>query len=98
MFYQRVVDGEIVEFTIDGVNQLGKSPPPPPMVIKSKWPVILQPMRLLAQPQDKGLGDIIARTIGPLGGEAFKDWYKRLFGRDCNCNARQEAWNAMYPL
>jgi len=62
------------------------------------WPMILVPMKLLAKSGDKGLGDIVARTVGPLGGEEFKLWYKKIFGKDCGCNARQEAWNEAYPL
>ena len=62
------------------------------------WPLFLQPMKLLAKPGDKGLGDIIDRTIGPVGGEAFKKWYKVVFGKDCGCNVRQIDWNRRYPL
>lgn len=63
-----------------------------------EWPVLLRPMKLLAQPGDRGLGDIIAREIGPLGGDAFKAWYKTIFGKSCGCDTRQENWNTLYPL
>ena len=62
------------------------------------WPLILSPLKLLSQPEDKGLGDIIARTIGPVGGDAFKKWYKLTFGKECGCDVRQESWNIRYPL
>lgn len=55
-------------------------------------------LKLMAKDGDKGLGDIIARIIGPVGGDAFKRWYKRLFGRDCGCSERQEDFNLTYPL
>ena len=45
-----------------------------------------------------GAGDIIARTIGPIGGDAFKKWYKTIFNRDCGCGKRQETLNARWPL
>ena len=55
------------------------------------WPLVLLPLKLLAQPGDKGLGDIVDRTVGPLGGEAFKAWYLRVFGESCGvrCHAGQ---------
>lgn len=62
------------------------------------WPLYLQPFKLLAKEGDTGLGDIIARTIGPVGGDAFKDWYKATIGRDCGCRDRQIYLNTTYPL
>lgn len=62
------------------------------------WPLLLQPLRLLAKPGDKGLGDIVARTVGPIGGAAYKIWYERIFGRPCGCSERQNTLNLEYPL
>ena len=62
------------------------------------WPLYLQPFKLLAVEGDQGLGDIIARTVGPVGGDAFKDWYKRTMGQDCGCRDRQIYLNTTYPL
>lgn len=62
------------------------------------WPMVLIPLKLLAKEGDSGAGDIIARTIGPVGGDAFKKWYKALFGKDCGCGNRQEALNRRWPL
>lgn len=62
------------------------------------WPLILMPLKLLAKEEDRGLGDIVARTVGPIGGEAWKKWHLRVFGRPCGCKERQEDWNLMYPL
>lgn len=62
------------------------------------WPVLLRPMKLLAQPQDKGLGDIVERTIGPVGGDAYKLWYKVTFGKTCGCTKRKDNLNERYPL
>ncbi len=70
----------------------------PVIITAGSWPSVLLPMKLLAKPEDKGLGDIIERTIGPMGGDAFKKWYKIIFGRECGCNARREDWNVRWPL
>ena len=64
----------------------------------TSWPLAFQPLKLLASPADRGLGDIIGRTIGPVGGDAFKAWYIKAFGRPCGCDLRQEVWNARFPL
>lgn len=69
-----------------------KSPAP------NSWPMALLPLKLLAKEGDRGAGDIIARSIGPIGGDAFKAWYKKLFGKDCGCGHRQEILNARWPL
>ena len=63
-----------------------------------EWPFFLSTFKLLAKPGDRGLGDIIARTIGPVGGDAFKTWYKEKFGQDCGCRDRQIHLNRTYPL
>jgi len=60
--------------------------------------MVLLPLKLLAKPEDKGAGDIIARVIGPIGGDAFKVWYKKLFGVDCGCGNRQDILNQRWPL
>lgn len=59
---------------------------------------LLSPLKLLAKEGDRGLGDIVARKIGPIGGDAFKEWYKKIFGKSCGCSERQEDWNLQYPL
>jgi hypothetical protein len=65
---------------------------------KSAWPVVLLPFKLMAKEGDRGAGDIIARVIGPIGGDIFKKWYKTLFGKDCGCGHRQEVLNQRWPL
>jgi hypothetical protein len=85
-------DGILVEHSIDGVRQ-----PISESEIK-RWPVALRPLKLRAVSGDTGAGDIIERTIGPLGGNAFKAWYKIIFGRECGCNTRKQHWNNRYPL
>ena len=53
---------------------------------------------VLSKPQDAGLGDTIARIINPLGGAAFKRWYRQRFKTPCGCNRRQLRLNYMFPL
>ena len=62
------------------------------------WPLAIAPLKLLAISTDRGAGDIINRVIGPIGGNAFKVWFKRLFGKDCGCGHRQEVLNKRWPL
>lgn len=62
------------------------------------WGVMLNVMKLMKKEEDRGLGDIIARVIGPIGGDVFKAWYKKIFGKSCGCSERQDEWNATYPL
>lgn len=69
-----------------------------PAVPRDSWPIWAKGMALLAHDGDTGLGDIIARTIGPVGGDAFKAWYQKVFNRPCGCAERQESLNAQYPL
>lgn len=62
------------------------------------WPFWAKALKLLAKPHDKGIGDVITRTIGPEKSEAFKSWYKATFNKDCGCTGRQEKWNRMYSF
>lgn len=50
----------------------------------------------LATPEDRSVGDTIPRTIGPVGGDAFKTWFHALTGHPCGCEDRQERFNALY--
>lgn len=63
-----------------------------------KWPFVLEPLKLLAKEGDRGLGDIVERAVGKVGGDAYKKWYQRIFGRPCGCNERQEDLNRDFPL
>lgn len=68
------------------------------MQVNAEWPKILDGLKKLAKPSDKGLGDIIARAVGPIGGDAFKSWYKQTFGKSCGCTQRQEWLNKKFPI
>jgi hypothetical protein len=67
-------------------------------VSRDEWPLWAKTIARLAASEDRGVGDTIARTIGPVGGDAFKKWFQTLTGHPCGCNARQERLNALYPL
>lgn len=67
-------------------------------VPESDWPLWAKALKLLAKPEDKGIGDVVARTIGSETSQAFKTWFKKTFNRDCGCAGRHAQWNAMYPL
>lgn len=74
--------------------------PPPVKSARRRTPGwgLFAPLKLIAKDGDRGLGDIVARTIGPVGGDAFKAWYKAITGESCGCTERQEEWNYIYPL
>jgi hypothetical protein len=63
-----------------------------------KWPIWAKGLRQLSKPEDKGIGDVVARLIGDENSEKFKAWYKTTFGKDCGCTGRQAEWNTKYPL
>ena len=78
--------------------QFAKSPGPSPIapIPKNDWPIWAKTLALAKLAEDKGIGDTIARTIGPVGGNAFKVWFKKLTGKDCGCSERQELLNSKY--
>jgi hypothetical protein len=99
-------NGKLVEFLIDGVPQpLDEGgggvllwQPKRSSIPPDKWPLWAKALKLLAKPEDKGIGDVVARMIGDEKSEAFKKWYKLTFGKDCGCPGRQSGWNHKYPL
>ena len=74
--------------------------PPKPVAPapKDKWPAWVNKVALLSKPGDKGIGDVIARTVGPIGGDAYKAWFQKVTGRPCGCSERQKTLNEIYPL
>ncbi len=67
-------------------------------VPRDQWPMWAKALAKRAKPGDKGIGDVVARTIGPETSGAFKAFYETTFGRPCGCNGRQKLWNTKYPL
>ncbi len=68
------------------------------MIWPKHWPPWAVALRQFANPEDKGIGDVVARMIGAENSAAFKLWFKETFNRDCGCNGRQKLWNQTYPL
>ncbi len=70
----------------------------PQPIPRKDWPLWTKALAMIAKPEDKGVGDIVARTIGAENSEAFKKWFKATTGKDCGCTGRQRRWNIEYPL
>lgn len=73
------------------------SPPPPVQAVAEPWPFWARMVQKMATSTDAGVGDTIARVIGPLGGDAWKTWYTKITGHSCGCEERQEVLNQLYP-
>lgn len=64
---------------------------------RDKWPLWTKAVHALSNEADKGIGDTIARIIGPIGGDAFKAWHLKIFKRKCRCHWRQAMLNQLFP-
>ena len=101
--YKQFLDGVLVRHEIEGIDQIDPANAPAPRVKKrslpyDEWPVWAKALKLMAKPEDKGIGDIVARLIGDENSEKFKAWYRATFNKDCGCKGRQDRWNRLYPL
>ncbi len=67
-------------------------------VPRKDWPLWAKALAMIAKPEDKGIGDVVARTIGAENSEAFKKWFKATTGKDCGCTGRHRRLNIEYPL
>ena len=72
--------------------------PAPTAKPREQWPGWAKLIALASNSQDKGVGDTVARTIGPIGGEQFKAWYLKITGHSCGCSERQYLLNQLYPF
>lgn len=81
------------------VQKSAFSPPQPARkaIPRQDWPIWAKAIALTASAADQGIGDTVARTIGQPASDAFKKWYRTIFGKDCGCTERQKTWNALYP-
>ena len=66
-------------------------------VPRDQWPAWAAAVAALAKAEDRGVGDTIGRTVGPVGGDVFKKWFRRMTGASCGCDARQRRFNDLYP-
>jgi hypothetical protein len=88
-------NGVLVEFSVDGVSQLDGS-----VINRTSpaWPIWAKALKQFSTPDDKGIGDVVARMIGDENSMKFKAWHISTFGRPCGCTGRRERWNKQYPL
>jgi hypothetical protein len=63
-----------------------------------QWPWAFKILHKTRNKEDKGLGDLVSRVIGPIGGDVFKKWWKTIMKTDCNCGARKDFLNERYPF
>lgn len=66
-------------------------------VPRDQWPLAAKGMALLRTPEDRGVGDTVARLARIAGGESLAAAYRRITGRDCHCAQRAERLNQMFP-
>ncbi len=79
-----------------GEGSHGHAGPDDAPVPRDEWPLWAKTVARLASPEDRGVGDTIARTIGPVGGDAFKKWFHTFTGHPCGCDFRQERLNDLF--
>lgn len=60
---------------------------------KATW---IRFIKLIRKPEDKGVGDTVARIAAKFGGDRFKAFSKRI-GIPCGCTQRQAEWNRLWP-
>jgi hypothetical protein len=74
-----------------------QAPPPPQPWALSPFGIMARTLKLLRAPEDVGVGDTLARIVGPIGGDAYKKWYLETFGKSCGCTERQQTLNELFP-
>jgi hypothetical protein len=60
------------------------------------WPTWARALAMLREPQDRGLGDTVRRTLGPIH-EAYSEARRALGATPCKCRDRQTRWNHRFP-
>ena len=95
------IDDNIAKTLYDNCNEELPIQPQPikqTPIPQSEWPLSLRILARGKKPTDKGLGDLIERAIGEIGGDLFKDWWFKIFQKECGCHARKEWLNEKYPF
>ncbi len=95
-YYEEVIRrgtvmGDVVELTPEDCDYLKEHFTP----AENRWPLWAVVVSKTRAPQDRGVGDTIARQI--IGGATFKTWFKSTFGMSCGCTERQGSLNQKYP-
>jgi hypothetical protein len=79
-----------------------ENPPPQPAPVplkpvpREEWKAGALALADMAEPGDRGIGDVIERNLA-VGGIVFKALVKSL-GFECGCSARRDELNQLYPL
>lgn len=68
--------------------------PAAPALPRSAWPWSVKAIALLAKPDDRGVGDTLARLL--IGGETLAAAWQRLTGKECGCDGRIDSLNTRY--
>lgn len=90
-------DGKLIQYTVNGIDQPLTEEMQRPNT-KTEWPIWAKALKQFSTPDDKGIGDVVARMIGDENSMKFKAWHLATFGRPCDCTSRRERWNKQYPL
>jgi hypothetical protein len=67
--------------------------------VNQDWPMWALVAALFADDQDRGVGDTIARLVGPPRSEGWKRYHEAAFGvwvEPCGCAGEQADWNRLY--
>lgn len=83
---------------LDGASSPAQGSNGSPATVADDWPLLIRPLKLLAQPGDTGLGDIVQHVIGDENSEAFQKWFTEFLHYECGCNRRKEYLNEKYPI
>jgi hypothetical protein len=67
-----------------------------------RWPLTpfglaMRGLKHLRTPEDRGAGDTLARVIGPVRSERYRQWHKDTFGKPCTCIEDHALLNQIYP-
>lgn len=65
---------------------------------RAYWPAWAEAMAGRAVAEDRGIGDVIARVVGAIGGVEFAAWVKTVKCRRCPLPADLAKLNEIYPL
>ena len=93
-----IVENDVLILDESVYYTLKKKYAKPSDIPKKGWPFWAKALNAIAKPEDKGIGDVVARLIGDENSEQFKSWYKATFNKDCGCKGRHDRWNRLYPL
>lgn len=75
---------------------LPDDPAASPAATSEQWPLWARAVSKFRKEGEVGVGDTVRRLIGNDNSDAFKNWYKDTFNRDCGCCGRGNNFNLKY--